>query len=64
MPETKLVKICSEAGKKVIFTTLTEDVSAILEKDGIQWFEALKNPVALSPTSFHELEMLISPDPG
>lgn len=65
MQETKkLVKISSETGAKVILTTLTEEVWAILEKEGIMWFEALKNPIILSDKRFHEIEQLISPIPG
>ena len=46
MTETKkLVKINSETGTKVILTTLTEDVWAILEKEGIMWIEALQHPI-------------------
>ena len=65
MQETKkLVKISSETGAKVILTTLTEEVWAILEKEGIMWFEALKNPIILSDKRFREIEQLISPIPG
>ena len=66
MTETKkLVKIISETGTKVILTTLTEDVWAILEKEGIMWFEALQHPIILSDKRFLELEELISsPTPG
>ena len=66
MTETKkLVKINSETGTKVILTTLTEDVLAILEKEGIMWFEALQHPIILSDKRFLELEELISsPTPG
>ena len=50
---------------KVILTTLTEDVWAILEKEGIMWFEALQHPIILSDKRFLELEELISsPTPG
>lgn len=46
---------------QVILTDLTDKIQEVLERDGFEWFEALKSPIELSEEAFKEIESLVTP---